>query len=50
MMRIGGSGGVGGGVGVGAVQARNIYIYIFIIQKLLRGSKAATRRLFAVME
>lgn len=42
--------GVGGGEGVGAVQARNIYIYIFIIQKLLRGSKAATRSLFAVME
>lgn len=36
--------------GVGAVQARNIYIYIFIIQKLLRGSRAATRSLFAVME
>lgn len=26
-----------------AVQARNIYIYIFIIQKLLLGSRAATR-------
>lgn len=41
---------MGGGVGVGAVQARNIYIYIFIIQKLLRGSTAATKSLFAVME
>lgn len=40
------------GGGAGAVQAGNIYIYIyiFIFQKLLRGSKAATRSLFAVME
>lgn len=31
-------------LGVGAVQARNIYIYIFIIQTLLRKPKAAAIR------